>query len=513
VKKIIQIYKNSYYDSVTLMSISADIKSLEGIDNAVISMATDMNKDLLKKVDLYIDDVDGCNSNDLVIAYRYDEGSSLDEKKIDEIIEKALKGDSGSDAGENREEVFKTLKNAKVANPDCNMAIISVPGEHAAREAMQALKSGINVMLFSDNVTMEEERNLKEYAVENDLLVMGPDCGTAYINRVGLCFANKVTDGCVGIAGASGTGMQEIMVLVDKFGGGISNAIGVGGRDLKKEIGGLMMMSALRMLEADTKTKVIIMVSKVPSDEVYEKLTKLINEEITKPVVVYFTTDRVFNNNKNIFYTGSLKEAASLGVGMAYGINSKCEMQDVLNNALNKCSDSNDKYIRGLYCGGTLCGEAYYFLRNHLTNVYSNIASHEEEKITYAFENKGNMLIDLGDDLFTRGRPHPMIDPTIRLERIIDCAKDSETGVILMDFELGYGAHEDPVGATIDTIKSAMKIAENENRKLSFVAYVQGTDKDYQGLKKSEKMLEEAGCYVCHSNIDAVIKAYELLQG
>ena len=62
---------------------------------------------------------------------------------------------------------------------------------------------------------------------------MGPDCGTAIINGVPLCFANVVRRGDIGIVGASGTGTQEVTVIIDKMGGGVSQVIGTGGRDLK----------------------------------------------------------------------------------------------------------------------------------------------------------------------------------------------------------------------------------------------------------------------------------------
>ncbi len=504
VNKEIIIRKNAYFDSVTLMSISADIKGLEGVIDSVVSMATPMNKELLKRVNLFSDEVDKCDEYDLVIAFSHDE--SVTKEAILDYLDNALNGQNENAAGEKTDVVYKSIKAAKKDNDNANMAIISVPGEHAKREVMEALKQGLNVMLFSDNVTLEDEIELKKYAVEHELLVMGPDCGTAYINGTGLCFANRVNDGVIGIAGASGTGMQELMVLVDKYGGGISNAIGVGGRDLREEVGGLMMMEALKMLNADEKTRVILMVSKVPAQSVSEKLLKLIKSDINKPVVIYYATDMTFSNEENIYYAKSLKEAAITAVNISKNIYSDVEELDAFER-----KNIQGKYIRGLYCGGTLCAEAYYFLRNHINDVRSNIASHDEEKVKDAFANEGNMLLDMGDDLFTQGRPHPMIDPTLRLDRIMECATDKETKVILLDFELGYGSHEDPVGATIDTILKAHKAAEEIGKTLIFVTYVQGTGKDFQNKFQSEKLLKEAGCIVCESNIDAVVKAYEMI--
>lgn len=501
-KKIIEIRKNSYSDSVTLMSISADIKKTDGIKDAVISMATTMNKELLERVGLMTDEIVCCTENDMVIACLCDD--SVDKEQIIALIDEKLKGNQSD--GQEHEEVYRTIKGAKENHPDANMVIISVPGEYAAREAMNSLRLGMNVMLFSDNVTIEEEKALKEYAHENELLVMGPDCGTAYINHTALCFANKVAEGSIGIVGASGTGMQEMMVLIDRFGGGVSNAIGVGGRDLTYEIGGIMMLDGLRMLQNDRNTETIVIVSKVPAVEVKNKIMDVIENEITKPVVIYFTTDEVFQNTDTVYFGASLEETARIAVALNSGqAAAKPECESDIEKKLT------EKYICGLYCGGTLCSEAYYYLRNHLENVHSNVAKKSEEKLKDVFKNEGNTLIDLGDDVFTNGRPHPMIDPTIRLDRIIDACKEPQTGVVLLDFELGFGSHDDPVGATIETIKEGMKLAKNIGNHIKFVTYVCGTDADYQNKKQQEHMLREAGCIIAESNIDAVCKAYSLL--
>ncbi len=496
-KKIVEIRKNSYFDSVTLMSISAAIKKTEGVLDAVISMATDMNKELLARVGLMTEEIAACTENDLVIAAMCEDG--MEPTDITALVEEKLKGDKN--ASEEKEEVYKSVKAAKGNHPEADMVIISVPGEHAAREAMNALKLGMNVMLFSDNVAIEEELALKQYAHEKDLLVMGPDCGTAYINHTALCFANVVNEGTVGIVGASGTGMQEMMVLVDRFGGGISNAIGVGGRDLTSDIGGIMMIDGLRMLQADENTKTIVIVSKVPAPEVKDRIMEIIHNEITKPVVIYFSTDKVMEDTDSVIFGRSLKEAAQIAVCLDSGMTFMKKAESVPEKK------ATAKNILGMYCGGTLCAEAYYYLRNRVKDIHSNIAKVEEEKMKDVFSLEGNILLDLGDDVFTNGRPHPMIDPTIRLDRIIEACKQKTTGVVLLDFELGYGSHEDPVGATIDAIIEGKK----QNPEVTFVTYVCGTDRDDQNKRRSEKLLLDAGCIVAESNIDAVKKAYELV--
>lgn len=526
-KTVIEIRKNSYSDSVTLMSVSAEIKKTEGISEAVISMATAMNKELLERVGMITDEIRECTENDLVIAFMCSD--DMEQEAVIAMIDEKLKGNQAEQAAQ--EETYKTLKGAKENHPDANMAVISVPGEHAAREAMLALKQGMNVMLFSDNVTIEEERRLKEYAHEQELLVMGPDCGTAYINHTALCFANKVREGSIGIVGASGTGMQEVMVLVDRFGGGISNAIGVGGRDLTSEIGGIMMIDGLRMLQKDERTKTIVIVSKVPAPEVKEHIMQVIEDEITKPVFIYFTTDRSYENTGDVRFCASLAETAEEAVKADKGERDdgekscektgECGIGEKNHEKTGKRDDGEmcdteekrdtKKKICGLYCGGTLCSEAYYYMRNRLTQVHSNVAKTAEEKLKDVFVNEGHTLLDLGDDVFTNGRPHPMIDPTIRLDRIKDACARSETGVVLLDFELGYGSHADPAGATVDAIREGIELAKQKGNDVKFVVYVLGTDGDTQNKYRQEQLLKDAGCIVADSNIDAVKRACALV--
>ena len=364
-------------------------------------------------------------------------------------------------------------------------------------------------MLFSDNITVMQEKELKELAHEKELLLMGSDCGTCLINGVGLCFANQVNAGDIGIAGASGTGMQEVMTLISEYGGGISNAIGVGGRDLSREIGGIMMKDALRLLQADERTKIIVMVSKLPDSEVFEQIRELIREELTKPVVLAITNrEPVEVSEENVIVAESLQEAAAKAVELSRGtVVLPCE--NIIADTIS--FSPKQKYIRGLYCGGTLCAESFYYLQNKLKDVYSNVSHEESSMLKDVFASHGNVLLDLGDDQFTNGRPHPMMDPTIRNERILEECKDPETAVVLLDFELGYGSGADPVGGTIDTIREGKKLAAEKGREVVFVTYVCGTKADSQNKAQQKKLLEDAGCMVAESNIEAVKLACELV--
>jgi succinyl-CoA synthetase alpha subunit len=302
--------------------------------------------------------------------------------------------------------------------PEANLAIISVPGAYAAREAMQALKKGLHVMMFSDNVSLADELALKKFAHENGLLMMGPDCGTAIINNRGLCFANAVSLGNIGIVGASGTGTQEVSVLIDRFGGGVSQVLGTGGRDLYEEIGGIMMLDCLEALACDEETKVIVLISKPPAKSVAQRILAEV-QKVDKPVVVCFINgDATEVEKAGAHFAKSLEEAAYKAVLLAQ-VKEDIDMpeEEVSPNqaALGVSKlQPEQKYVRGLFCGGTLCYEALHILQEKVGKVYSNISKKEETKLENPHVSEENTLIDLGDDVFTVGRPHPMIDPSLR---------------------------------------------------------------------------------------------------
>lgn len=505
------IRENSYHDSVTLMSLSSKILSVHGVIEAVISMATDMNKELLENVGLDTEESDNASSNDLIIAIEAEDEESYNEalNLVDELLSpKSQKKTRGGEV-----EDPKTIDKALEYMDDANMAIISVPGEFAAREARKALNEGLHVMLFSDNVSLEDEKEIKELGREKGLLVMGPDCGTARINDVGLCFANEVRNGNIGIVGASGTGLQEVMVQVHRLGGGISQAIGTGGRDLGEEIGGIMMLEGLKALNEDDSTEIIVLISKPPAKSVEEKILEEV-EKVDKPVVICFIDgDENQKDHNNIHFVQGLYEAAEKSVELVNNeelkVSSKGDKFNI--EELKSKLKPEQKYFRGLFSGGTLCGEALSVLRGKLGNIQSNVSSEEYEKLEDLEEYSGNVLLDLGEDEFTQGKPHPMIDPSLRLEKIVEEAYDEEVGVILMDFVLGYGSHEDPAGASIESIREAREIANDSGRDLIFVAYICGTELDSQNYSQQKEALEDEGVVVTESNLEAAKMVMEIL--
>lgn len=498
------VRKKSYFDSVTLMSLNAKIKTIDGVIEAVIAMATEMNLEILHNTGLATEEVNDATPNDLLI------GLALENEELyEDILSKIDQGlMANKDSGEKETVKYSSIDGACKAG-DYNLAVISIPGRYAAFEAMKALKNNLHVMLFSDNVTVEDERELKEYGRDHGLLVMGPDCGTAEINNVGLCFANANKKGNIGIVAASGTGLQEVLVMIDKFGGGISQAIGVGGRDLSKDIGGIMMMEGIKALNEDENTDVIVLVSKPPYKTVQEEILKLL-ESVTKPVVICFIDGKITSDKYII--ANSLVDAAYKAC-LAAKINIK-PLREVKHIKENYHFNEQQKYLRGLFCGGTLTSEALSLCRNAgLEELTSNVAKIPEEKLKDVNNYQGNVLIDLGDDVFTNGRPHPMIEPSIRLDWILKEANDPTVKVILLDFELGYGSHQDPVGISIDTCLKAKQIAKENNRDLAIVGYVQGSYGDKQGYDQQVNKLLEAGILTAESNYDACKLAIDIVKG
>lgn len=498
------IERNAYHDSVSLMSLTGKVLSQEGVEDAVVSMATEMNKELLNNVGMGTEDSESATENDLIIAVKAENELVLDD--VFTFIDEQL---NSKKSGKNKKgnEAVTTLNAALNAVPDANLAVISVPGEYAAREARLALDKGLNVMLFSDNVTIEDERALKEKAVEKHLLVMGPDCGTAMINGKGLCFANSVKQGGIGLVAASGTGLQEVAVQIDRMGYGVTQAIGTGGRDLHEKIGGIMMLEGLKRLNEDDETKVITLISKPPSKVVQDKILAQV-AKVDKPVIVCFLDgDRDEVEKSGAAFAPNLIEAARLSIN---ALDSAAQLDEETNSNLkehvkseiSKLNDSQ-KYIKGLFCGGTLTAEALSVLREEVRGVKSNVAKKEAEQLSDTATADTHILLDMGDDEFTKGKPHPMIEPNLRNERIIKEAENPNTAVLLLDFELGYGSHPDPVGQSLETLVKAKDIAEKAGRFLPVIAYICGTASDKQNLKEQEDKLKKIGVIVAESNAEA----------
>jgi len=497
------VRKNTYFDSVTLMGISKQLHDLPGVAAASVSMGTDMNKEVLESGGFDGAAVADAGPNDLMIACLYEDGYEPDD--ILARVEGALSAQNRSRGYV--EEAPKTVVSAAALN-DANLVVVSVPGAYAAAEACKALRAGLHVMMFSDNVSLEDEVALKQLAHEKNLLMMGPDCGTAIIQGVPLCFANKVRRGPVGIVGASGTGSQELSVLLDAAGIGVSQLIGTGGRDLSEAVGGIMFLDGIDALEDDPETTHLLLVSKPPHPAVLEKVCERI-ERSSKPVVACFLGAEDLEDAGNAIYVSDLESAVHAVMALL-----DPEAPIAVSEAVPVEVIPSGSYLRGLFCGGTLMEEAKqtFFAEMPETVLYSNSAKGGAAALIDVGVSQGHTVLDLGDDFFTQGRPHPMIDPTVRNERIVAEASDPETAVILLDFVLGLGAHDDPVGAALPAIRAAQDAAMADGRQVVFVAYVLGTDDDPQDKASQCRRLAEAGVTVCASNAQAAKTAVSLVK-
>lgn len=493
-----EVRKNTYYDSVTLMLISGKLEQVQGVKEAAAMMGTEHNKQLMIRVGI-LDEQSACGANDLIIGVlgetqeAVNEAQTLLQRFFEEKNTKAENCDAMLPA--------KSIEEAVERLDKPNICVISLPGKYAKRQAMKALRNQMHVLLFSDNMTVQEEKELKAYAQEQGLLLMGPDCGTAIIAGAALGFANVVRRGHVGIVAAAGTGLQEAMVLVERYGAGISHAIGTGGRDVTAEIGGCTMQMALQALNADEDTHIIGIISKPPAPVVLERIKALVRD-FSKPVVACILGARAdWAAGTNILAVETIDEAALRMAALDGG-----SLQRKTTPMVQTLVPDGRRYIRGLFSGGTLCYEAMQILSKQLAPIYSNISS--KAPLEDVERSIGHTLVDMGDDYFTDGMPHPMIDMRLRIERIKKEAADAETAVILLDCVLGYGCHENPA----EVLADAIRLAQRQSPGAVYVASVCGTDKDMQNRSAQVEALRQAGVIVAESNARAAEIAAQLIK-
>jgi len=487
-----EIRSGAYYDSVILMQLQRSLAELPGVIDAGVIMGTQANKELLEQSDLLAPEIQAAGTDDMVIVIKAEDQAAARSalESVDQLI--AARRSTGID----QEFLPKSLETADQMLPDAGWVLISVPGRYAAGVTRQALDLNKHVFLYSDNVTLMDEIELKKTAAEKGLLVMGPDCGTAIVNGIGLGFANKVRRGPIGLVAGSGTGLQQVTSRIHQFGGGITHALGTGGRDLSEPVGAVTAHQGLSLLSRDPETRVIVLVSKPPARSVADELV-IAARKAGKPVVVdfigYATAVRQVDN---VYFATSFDDAANLAVRLSTdGI----KKTDSMAQDLERFS-SQQRFLRGLFSGGTLAYEALLVLEGYLPEVYSNVPLDKKFKLEDSLVSKQHTILDLGEDEFTVGRLHPMMDNDLRLRRLEMEADDPEVAVILLDVVLGYGAHPDPASELAPAIKSARTKAENSGRYLEVIAVVSGTDQDPQNLNAQIEQLEAAGARVFTSN-------------
>ncbi len=502
---VVLVREGCYQDSARLMQVGREIAALPGVVEAVAMMGTGANRRLLYDAGFAGAALDRATPMDMVVALRAEDDAALGRAR--EALDRALAGTGPAGVEATSERRPATVAEAIAADPATNLVSVAVPGPYAAFVAHRALDAGRSVFLFSDNVPLEDEVALKRRARDLGLLVMGPDCGTAILSGTGLGFANRVDRGPVGIVGASGTGIQELCCILDREGVGVSHAIGVGSRDLSEVVGGAMSESGLALLAADPATRCVALVAKHPAAAVAERLHGLL-ARLGKPAVVRYLGEPARPSADGVLYAGSLDEAAELlsasvrGGGMA-----RSDDRATVRMKVGRPSRDTEQRLVGLFGGGSLAAEARCVLAARGVET----TSPGERLGPGAPLPPGHLVVDTGDDAYTVGRPHPMVDQTGRCDLILSAGSDPTVTVLLLDLVLGDGAHPDPAPELVRAVEDAR--AARDGRALAVVVSVCGSRRDPQGTGRQERLFQDAGFLVEPTAARAADAAAALLLG
>ncbi len=482
----VRVRAGRWADSAKMMAAARAAETADGVERAFCFMGTPANRQEAGGLGLIDPAIDAAGPDDLVIAVqgdRPDDGLAAAEDVLDRVP-------AGAPATGGATRAVRSL-----ARVEADVAVISVPGQYAALEAQKALGAGMDVLLFSDGVTVDEEVAMKHRAHELGLLVMGPGAGTAIIDGVALGFANVVSRGSVGVVAAAGTGAQEVTVLLDRAGAGTSRCYGTGGRDLKDDVGAVTALDSIARLAAADDTDVILCVSKPPSPQVAERVLRALAECGT-PAVACMVGGGV-DPVEGVHLAATLEEAAFAAARLAG--------HPVEPPPPPRAGWVTSGFVRGLFSGGTLCSEAAAILAERLGSVFTNAPAGAARRLEGA--PSGHACLDLGEEEFTRGRPHPMIDPAARAERLAEEAADPAVGVLLVDVVLGYASHPDPAGVLVPIVREALAARPQ----LSVVGYVLGTEADPQVRSRQEAALADAGVRLAPTNASAARLAAALV--
>ncbi len=498
-----QVRVGAYYDSAFLMQMQRSLADAPGIQDAGVVMGTDTNKELLARIDLVNAEVKAAKPDDLIIVVRGD-----DEKAALSAFDRFDQLLTQRKVTHDQEYRPQSLESAFQMQPDAAWVLISVAGRYAGSVSREALRLNKHVFLFSDNVSVEEEIELKNIAMQKGLLVMGPDCGTAIIRGTGLGFANKVRLGPIGVVAAAGTGLQQVSSRIHQLGSGMTYGIGTGGRDLSEKVGAMTFRMAIDLLSRDDETKVIVLVSKPPAPKVADEVLRLARRA-GKPVVVNFIArSPSARQMDNLYFAASLDDAARIAVDLVKSGKTSLPAEDID----VKRFAPGQRYLRGLFSGGTLAYEAQFILKDYLPVVYANAPINKELKLPNALVSQEHSIVDLGEDEFTVGRLHPMMDNELRIRRILEEAKDPATAVIMLDVVIGYGSHPNPASELASAVHEAKEIAKKAGRYIEVVVVVTGTDEDPQNMKEQIRLLKDAGARVETDNEVMVRYAGRLLR-
>ncbi len=489
----VRVFRATYLDSVLQMSGTRAMLELDGVDWASSAMATAANVDTLVGKGFDKGDLGGAGANDLFVAASASDDAAAERALVvaEEQLFAARSSSAGGGDGETRQP--RTLEEAIDLQADTNVAVVSVPGDYAALEAHKALTAGLHVLLFSDNVTVEDEVELKDRAAECGRLVMGPGAGTAMLGGIGLGFANMVEPGRVGVVAAAGTGAQEAMSLLDRWGAGVSHVVGLGGRDLTDAVDGRMAKLAVAAMRDDPGTDAILLVSKPPSERVARDVVELAGDTPMVASLVGLDPGQLIGldlpDGVTVVTTleeGVLRTLEVLGrdvpdvtEGLAEAVGAAC----------SRLTEGRT-FVRGLFSGGTLCYESLVILSGLLGPVWSNTPL--DKACAVPAPAGSHVCLDLGEEEYTKGRPHPMIDPEARIEFMRSAGEEDDVAVVLLDVVLGHGSHPDPAGELAPVCAEIISGGSGPQ----VVAYVLGTDGDPQGWERQRAALFEAGCIV-----------------
>lgn len=496
------VYKNQYQDSVRLMSISREAAKLDGVSKVLALLGTVSNKDVIARLGLKDPAVDAATASDLMVCIEAKDDAAV--KAALDNVQAHLKTKAGGSKAEELKPA--TIEEAADRLEDANFCMISLPGPMAKLDVLSAINRGLNVMLFSDNITIEDEIELKKKAIEKGLLMMGPDCGTAIIAGVPLALANVVRRGDIGIVAASGTGIQEVTCLIDRFGGGITHALGCGGRDLRKQVGGLEMRFGIKKLAATPGNKTLLLLSKPGDPAVLNAVLDEARATGLRTVTCLIGGKPDELNTEGIIFTRTLEEAAFAALGKPVP---ELVFPKALDDRIAKL-DSQRKYMRGLFSGGTLCYESLVILDDKF-DIESNVPLRKELFLEAPTKGKKHCCVDLGEDEFTRGIPHPIIDTGLRGQRLEEDMRDPTCRVIMMDIVLGFGADPDPASKFAAIINRVRKDLPDGGPIIG--CSVCGTDADPQSCAQQEKTLEDAGCFVFPTNAQAAKAVARIVLG
>lgn len=474
----VEIRRGIYHDSVVLMRISSQLRALDQVDESLVAMATPLNLSLLSDLGFAGNVADGAGSSDFLVAVRAASEDALDAAYA--MLETLLASNEPAQAGGDAP-VHDTVAEA-VRGVDANLVVISLPGAHVVPDAVDALYAGANVMLFSDGVSLDEERALKRIAEREQRLVMGPDCGTAKIGDAALGFCNVLSPGAVSLVAASGTGAQHLACLLDARGIGIRHILGVGGRDMSDDIGGVSTFRALQWLAADDGTEHVVIVSKAPGEETARRLAEQV-ESLGKPVTLALLGDSDTDLTRA---AGRVAEARSVAFDAP---------------RVHRPGSADERRggdLAGLFSGGTLATEAAHRLTATLPGIAGLDAFASPTPAAFA-AHEGHLLVDLGDDRLTVGRAHPMIDATVRREVIDALARAARPRLLLLDIVLGYGADDDPAGALAPSLARFLEAHRDNHVVVSLV----GSRLDPQDHAGQWDKLAALGCEIHESNARA----------